>query len=94
MDEQLPLPEHIVNDPNLGMSEKIVLSEIYSWNIESEGLCFASNKYIAYRIGLSTGMVSKIICSLRKRGYIEDVSFRGRKRVMRLSNYHQEANDD
>lgn len=49
---------------------KIVLSMI-SYLSDETGSCFVSNKYIASIVNVTSDRVSKIVSSLKKKGYIE-----------------------
>ena len=53
---------------DLGWSEKLLLVEIDS--LDGEQGCFASNDYLASFFNLSKGRVSKMISSLKDKGYI------------------------
>lgn len=53
---------------DLGWSEKLLLVEIDS--LDGEQGCFASNEYLANFFGLSKDRISKMVSSLKKKGYI------------------------
>ena len=53
---------------DLGWSEKLLLVEIDS--LDGEQGCFASNEYLANFFGLSKDRISKMVTSLKKKGYI------------------------
>lgn len=53
---------------DLGWSEKLLLVEIDS--LDGEQGCFASNEYLAKFFGLSKDRISKMVSSLKKKGYI------------------------
>ena len=63
-------PSNILLNEELSDKEKIVLSMI-SYLSDETGSCFASNKYIASIINVTSDRVSKIVSSLKKKGYIE-----------------------
>ncbi|WP_341320852.1 helix-turn-helix domain-containing protein [Solibacillus sp. FSL H8-0523] len=53
---------------DLGWSEKLLLVEIDS--LDGEQGCFASNEYLANFFGLSKDRISKMVSSLKNKGYI------------------------
>lgn len=74
---------------DLGWSEKLLLVEIDS--LDGEQGCFASNEYLANFFGLSKDRISKMVSSLKKKGYITVQVFykegtrQIEKRVIRLN---------
>ena len=77
------IPVEILERKDISIFEKLLLSWIDSlFDIGRSG-CFASNKYLADKLGVKENTVAKAITHLRKQGLIEDVSFNGRDRVMR-----------
>lgn len=62
------IPMEILNDENLSLQEKFVLSMIKALD-KGQG-CYASNKYLAMFIGVSADRISKIITNLHKNEYI------------------------
>ncbi len=72
------IPKEIWLDHNLSPTEKCLLAEIHSLD-KGKG-CYAGNKYLGDFIGKSKGTVANILVSLRKRGYIEDLSINGEER--------------
>ncbi|TGN20259.1 helix-turn-helix domain-containing protein [Leptospira idonii] len=67
-------------DLDLPMTAKLLIAEIESLH-RNKG-CFASNAYFAELLGIQINTVAKNISLLRKKGYLETVSFDGRKRVL------------
>lgn len=65
------IPAEILYDNQLTDKEKLILAIIIYLNQEDKG-CFASNKYIANIVNVTPQRVSKIISSLRKKGYIRE----------------------
>ena len=63
------IPRHIWLDKKLKPIEKILLAEIESLGGLSDG-CFASNQYLAEFLDLSKDRTSKLISSLKNKGYI------------------------
>ena len=64
------IPTEILLDEKLTDKEKFILSMILYLSDET-GICFASNKYIASIVKVSTNRVSKIISSLKNKKYIQ-----------------------
>lgn len=64
------IPKEIWLDDNLGWSEKLLLVEIDSLTSNEKG-CFATNDYFADFFKLSKDRISKLISSLKNKGYIE-----------------------
>lgn len=75
------IPKEIWLSNDLSLLEKSLLTEIHSLD-NNEG-CFASNEYFAKFIGFSTNKISVAISKLKKLNYIEQVSFDGRKRILK-----------
>lgn len=63
------IPAEILLNGDLSDKEKIILSMILYLSEETKS-CFASNKYIANIVNVTHERVSKIISSLRDKGYI------------------------
>lgn len=76
------IPKEIWLDERLTALEKIILIEIDSLDNEDKH-CFASNGYLAEFCQCSEVKVSNAISKLIKLGYIEQVSFDGRIRVLK-----------
>jgi len=74
------IPKEIWLAENLSLNEKILLVEIDS--LSRNGQCFASNGYFAQFMGVSTTRISDLIATLKKLGYVEQVSFDGVTRVL------------
>ena len=63
------IPAEIILNKDLSDKEKIILSMILYLS-EEKGSCFASNKYIASIVNVTHERVSKIISSLKDKGYV------------------------
>ena len=63
------IPAEILLNEDLSDKEKIILSMILYLSEETKS-CFASNKYIANIVNVTHERVSKIISSLKDKGYI------------------------
>ena len=62
------IPREIWLDTELGWSEKLLLVEIDS--LDNEQGCWASNEYFAEFFNLSKDRISKLISSLKNKGYV------------------------
>lgn len=76
------IPKELYLNTELSWTEKILLIEIDS--LDSKQGCYASNKYLAKFVHIKEGQCANIISELRKKGYIEDLGFDGRKRYIRV----------
>lgn len=75
------IPKWLYLNEELSWTEKILLTEIDSLD-HGEG-AWASNKHYAQFLNLKSGdVVAQLISSLRKRGFVEDCGFDGRKRYI------------
>ncbi len=63
------IPSEILLNKDLSDKEKIILSMILYLS-DNNNSCFASNKYIANIVNVSHERVSKIISSLKNKGYV------------------------
>ena len=63
------IPAEILLNADLSDKEKIVLSMILYLS-DGTGSCFASNKYIASIVNVTSDRVSKIVSSLKDKGYV------------------------
>ena len=75
------IPAEVWLDERLTALDKIILAEINS--LDTDEGCFASNKYIAEFCGTKENTVSLSISKLKELGYIEQVKFDGRQRVLK-----------
>lgn len=64
------IPAEILLNKELSDKEKIILAMILYLS-EEKGSCFASNKYIANIVNVTPERVSKIISSLKDKGYVD-----------------------
>ena len=64
------IPVEILLNADLSDKEKIVLSMILYLS-DGTGSCFASNKYIASIVNVTSDRVSKIVSSLKDKGYVD-----------------------
>ena len=64
------IPAEILLNNDLSDKEKIILSMILYLS-DNTGSCFASNKYIANIVNVTSDRVSKIVSSLKGKGYVD-----------------------
>jgi len=62
------IPKVILQDKRLGMSEKLILSEIHY--LDGENGCYATNAHLGDVVGLSKRQVSEIISRLKEKSYL------------------------
>ena len=77
------IPVEILEMRELSPLDQILLSWINSLYCKEMGGCFASNEYLADRLNVKPNTIVKSIIKLRQMGLIENVSFNGRRRVIR-----------
>lgn len=74
------IPKEIWESNEISMQEKIFLAEIHS--LDNEQGCIASNAYFAKFFNLSKGSVSRIVSSLKNKGYISvNLTYKENKEV-------------
>ena len=78
------IPREIWLNSELSMIEKGIFTEINS--LDGENQCYASNEYLAEFCQCSIPTVTRAIKHLTELGLIEQVSFDGRSRVLKISN--------
>ena len=76
------IPREVWLDDSLSALEKVILIEIDSLDTE-ENHCYASNKYLAEFCQCSEIKVSQAIKKFIFLGYIEQISFDGRTRILK-----------
>jgi|GEM_PF-3620406 len=84
------IPAEILEMEELTFFEMLLLSWIDALYCPEHGGCYASNQYLGQKLkGAQENTVAKAICNLRRLGLIEDVSYDGRKRIIRalISNH-------
>lgn len=77
------LPKEILDNPDLTPTEKILLAIIESLDDEEAGGCYASNEYLGNKLGVTEKMASWTISNLKKKGYLAQTKFDGRRRFVR-----------
>lgn len=83
------IPAELWLEDALSITEKCLLVEIDSLDIDIDRGCFASNEYLGKFLNLSAGRTANLISDLRKRGYIQQVFFDGRNRGLRVPILHE-----
>ncbi|TGK87585.1 helix-turn-helix domain-containing protein [Leptospira noumeaensis] len=76
------IPARIESRKDLSIAEKVILSEIESFT--ANGKCFASNEHFANLLGLKPDTISRMISRLKKRNFIIQTGFDGRRRFLSL----------
>lgn len=78
------IPSEVTDLDELTLFEERLLALIDSLYCKDHGGCFASNEYLAKKMkNAKVNTVVKALVNLRKLNLIEDVSFNGRKRVIK-----------
>jgi hypothetical protein len=77
------IPVEILNNQNLTNSEMLLLAWIDALQCEREGGCYASNSYFAKKLGFKENTISIMITKLKRLGLVKQVSFDGRKRIIK-----------
>ena len=77
------IPKNIYLNQNLSWTEKILLIEID--NLDNDRGCFASNKHFAKFLNVKENTVSIYIKHLKELGFVEQISFDGRTRVLKVN---------
>lgn len=79
------IPTEILLNNDLSDKEKIVLSMVLYLS-DDTGSCFASNKYIASIVNVTSDRVSKIVSSLKEKGYVDvNLKYKMRTEIERLN---------
>jgi len=76
------IPKDVYLNKQLSWLEKILLVEIES--LDNQDGCFASNDYFADFLDVTKTTISSSISKLKKLGFVEQVSFDGRRRVLKI----------
>ena len=76
------IPKMIYLNTEVNWYAKILFLEIHSFT-ENGMECYMSNKYIASFLNISQRQVSRYINELKAIGWIEEVSFDGRRRYLK-----------
>lgn len=77
------IPREIWLDKRIGLLEKSLWAEIHSLYDREKGGCYASNEYLAEFCGVQERHLQRMIANLKERGWLVQVSFDGRQRVLK-----------
>ena len=79
----LRLDNFIMQNPALNLEEKLYLSIIFGFSIQGK-CCFATQDWIAYKLGLSPVLVNEIEKKLARQGFIKirQASYRNGQRAV------------
>ena len=80
------IPADVMESDELSPMEKLLYGEIAGFRE-----CYASNKWLAGRIGRSEATVTRLIQHLIECGYVEKVAFNGRFRTIRVVRLRKNA---
>lgn len=83
--EFLIIPLEIYQNHQLSSVSKILFGKILSLS-NKDGYCYASNKYLADSLSLSTRTIIRYIKELKDEGIIDCKSLRGKKRHIYIKN--------
>lgn len=75
------IPRHVMEDQDLSSQEKILFADIASFN-----QCFKLNSTFAEQFGVSVPTIQRWLRKLKKKGYVIEAGFDGRKRYLQA--YH------
>ena len=75
------IPKEVWLDSDLNILEKCLLAEIDS--LDGKHGCFASNSYFAKFFNIKEQNISRHLSKLKKLGYIKQIYFDGRKRILK-----------
>lgn len=82
------IPKEIWLHPTLSVQAKCLWAEIDSLFDEEKGGCHASDDYLSEFLGVKLSRFKEVLKELRDSGLVENVSFNGRKRVMKALSPH------
>lgn len=77
------IPKEIWLAQDLSCQERCLWAEIHSLYDPEKGGCYASNEYLMEYIGVKERRLQEMIAHLKSKGWIEQVSFDGRQRVIK-----------
>lgn len=77
------LPKEILDNPDLTPTEKMLMAIIESLDDEQAGGCYASNKYLSEKLGITERSTIRCITDLKNKGYLVQTKFDGRTRFLR-----------
>lgn len=77
------IPRDLWLDKNLSHTEMILLAKIDLLDGDFKKGCFASNKFLSEYLNRSEGQTANLISDLKRRGYVTQTFFDGRRRGLR-----------
>lgn len=77
------MPSEYLFAADLNYPEKILMGFVFM--LDQENHCYASNKYLGELLGVSERTIVNMVVKLKKKGYIEQVSWNGLKRVIKCT---------
>lgn len=78
------IPGEVAFNPDLTKSDMFVFWIIFLFDTNNTRHFFASNAYIAKKLNISEAQATRSITRLKEEGYIKQISFDGRKRVLAI----------
>lgn len=87
------LPVEVFMNKKLDKTCCVLFSLIYNLD-DAEKHCWASNQYFANILDLSTTSISTSISLLKEEGYIDQISFDGRRRILKINENYQIKHKD
>lgn len=87
------LPVEVFMNKKLDKTCCVLFSLIYNLD-DVEKHCWASNQYFANILDLSTTSISTSISLLKEEGYIDQISFDGRRRILKINENYQIKHKD
>lgn len=78
------IPANVWLNKDLSPLDKIILAEVNSLD-DDETHCFASNEYLAEFCQCSERKVTESLGKLKSLGFIEQISFNGRTRILKIA---------
>jgi Helix-turn-helix domain len=77
------IPREIWLREDLKPLEKLLWAEIHSLYQRDKGGCYATNEYLAIFLGVTDRYIRDMINHLKTLGFVQEVSFNGRQRVIK-----------
>ncbi|MCS7008541.1 MAG: helix-turn-helix domain-containing protein [Chthoniobacterales bacterium] len=80
------MPRELIEDKRLTWTQRILISVIHSLDAANDWKgCYASNEYLAQICELNPSSLPVALSQIRKLGYIQDIAFNGRKRLIKVN---------
>lgn len=78
------IPVEILEKADLTLLEQILISLIHALYSKDHGGCLEKNEFFSKRLHVKENTIAKALTSLRQKDLVEDVSFDGRNRVIKI----------